>query len=144
MPATPRNRLGVLERAVMEHLWTCTPSQPDGQTGREIYDAIGVQRGISYTTLMTVLNRMVGKELLARLPDGRVWRYSATATREALTSQALHHTLGELASTERRNTLLRFLEKSTPEEVHDLRAALTHLESRRPAHHIDPTDHDSD
>lgn len=128
----------------MEHFWTCPPARPDGKTGREVYNAIGVQRGISYVTLMTVLDRMVGKELLTRLPDGRVWRYSTTATREALTSQALHHTLGELAGTERRSTLLQFLEESTPEEVNDLRGALADLEARRSAHHIDPTDRGSD
>lgn len=129
MPTNPRNRLGDLERVLMEHLWTWTSSHPVGQTGREIYDAIGVKRGIRYTTLMTVLDRMVGKDLVVRVPDGRVWRYSATATREALTSQTLHHTLGELAGADRRNALLHFLEASTPQEIQDLRAALTHLET---------------
>lgn len=139
MPTTPRNRLGDLERAVMEHLWTSRPSHPDGHAGREIHDAIGVKRGIRYTTLMTVLNRMVGKDLLTRRPDGRVWRYSATATREALTSQTLHHNLGDLAGTERRDALLRFLEASTSEEVQDLRAALADLQGRRGGATGDPT-----
>lgn len=128
----------------MEHLWTCTPARPDGETGRELYDAIGIQRGIGYTTLMTVLDRMVGKELLSRLPDGRVWRYSASATRESLTSQALHHTLGELAGTDLRTALLHFLEESTPEQVQDLRAALSDLETRHGEHRTHPADYESD
>lgn len=142
MPTNPRNRLGDLERAVMEHLWSCTPSHPDGQTGREIHDVIVVERGTGYTTLMTVLNQMVGKELLTRVRDGRVGRYTATATREALTSQTLHHTLGELAAAHRRSALLHFLESSTPGEVDDLRAALTDLETRQAGHEIHPADRD--
>lgn len=144
MPTNLRNHLGDLERAVMEHLWTCAPTHPDGQTGRQIHNAVRVQRGITYTTLMTVLNRMVGKGLLTRAADGRVWHYSAAATREALTSQTLHHTLEELAGTERSSALLRFIEESTPEEVQDMRAALTDLEFRRAAHQLHPTDQDID
>lgn len=140
MPTNPRNRLGDLERAVMEHLWSCTPSHPDGQTGREIHDVIGVKRGTGYTTLMTVLDRMVGKELLTRTRDGRVGRYTATATREALTSQTLHHTLGELAGAERRSALLHFLERSSLEEVDDLRAALADLETRQAGPQTHPAD----
>jgi predicted transcriptional regulator len=132
MPSTPRNRLGDLERAVMEHLWETAQSHPDGQTVREVHDSIGVERGLAYTTLMTVLDRMAKKELVHRERDGRAWRYTAASTREELTSETLHHTLGELARDTRRTALLHFLDESTPEEIDELRAALAELEARRP------------
>ena len=131
MPNSPRNRLGELERAVMEHLWSTADSHPDGLTVREVHDEIGVQRGLAYTTLMTVLDRMAKKELVHRERDGRAWRYTAASTRAELTSETLHHTLGELAGDTRRSALLHFLDESTPEEIDELKAALAELESRR-------------
>ena len=131
MPNSPRNRLGELERAVMEHLWSTADSHPDGLTVREVHDEIGVQRGLAYTTLMTVLDRMAKKELVHRERDGRAWRYTAASTRAELTSETLHHTLGELAGDKRHSALLHFLDESTPEEIDELKAALAELESRR-------------
>src|SRR6478609_5840063 len=90
MPTTPRNRLGDLERVVMEELWTTSDAHPEGRTVREVHDAIGVDRGLAYTTLMTVLDRMAKKGLVHRERDGRAWRYTAASTRAELTSEALH------------------------------------------------------
>lgn len=131
MPNTLRPRLGDLERAVMEHLWTEESLHPAGVTVREVHDAIGVERGLAYTTLMTVLDRLAKKELVKRERDGRAWRYTAAATRHELTSETLHHTLGDLAGTERRSALLHFLDESTPEEIDELKAALAELEARQ-------------
>ena len=125
-----RNILGDLERAVIEHLWA-TPHTGAGVTVREVHDAVGVDRGLAYTTLMTVLDRMTKKGLVSRQRDGRAWRYTAASSREALTSETMHHTLGELAGDERRGALLHFLGSSSPEEVDELRAALAELEVRR-------------
>ncbi|MEO7449301.1 MAG: BlaI/MecI/CopY family transcriptional regulator [Humibacillus sp.] len=129
---TPRNRLGDLERAVMEELWTSNASHPAGLTVREVHDRIGVARGLAYTTLMTVLDRMSKKQLVERERDGRAWRYRAASSRAELTSEALHHTLGELAGDTRRSALLHFLDESTPAEIDELKAALAELEQRRP------------
>lgn len=132
MPTNPRNRLGDLERAVMELLWTTDSGNPHGVTVREVHDQIGLERGLAYTTLMTVLDRMAKKGLVDRERDGRAWRYTAASSRDELTSETLHHTLGELAGDERRSALLHFLDESTPEEIDELRAALAELEQRRP------------
>ncbi|MDN5794838.1 MAG: BlaI/MecI/CopY family transcriptional regulator [Intrasporangium sp.] len=130
MPASPRNRLGDLERAVLEHLWAEGPSRPEGLTVRDVHDVVGVQRDLAYTTLMTVLDRMAKKGLVTRERDGRAWRYTAASTRDELTSETMHHALGELAGTERRSVLLHFLDESTPEELDELKAALAELEAR--------------
>jgi predicted transcriptional regulator len=130
MASNPRTRLGDLERAVMEHLWAATEARPEGLTVRDVHDAIGVERGLAYTTLMTVLDRMAKKKLVTRERDGRAWRYLPASSRDDLTSEALHHTLGELAGSERRSALLRFLDQSTPEELSELRGALADLELR--------------
>lgn len=115
----------------MECLWTAVPPDPDGLTGRDVHDVVGVERGVGYTTVATVLERLASKDLVSRVRDGRVWRYAATASREALTSQVLHRTLGELAGAERRSALVHFVGDSTPEEVAQLRSALAELEARK-------------
>lgn len=132
MPSTPRNRLGDLERAVMDVLWATSDAHPGGRTVREVHDVIGVERGLAYTTLMTVLDRMAKKGLVERERDGRAWRYTPSSTRAELTSETLHHTLGELAGDTRRSALLHFLGESTPEELDELKAALAELEARQP------------
>jgi predicted transcriptional regulator len=130
MSTTPRNRLGDLERAVLEHLWSEGPAHPEGLTVREVHDVVGVQRDLAYTTLMTVLDRMAKKGLVTRERDGRAWRYTAASSRDELTSETMRHALGELAGSERRSALLHFLDESTPEEIDELRAALAELEAR--------------
>lgn len=131
-----RNVLGDLERAVIEHLWAVN-GDGSGVTVREVHDAVGVDRGLAYTTLMTVLDRMSKKGLVSRERDGRAWRYTAASSREELTSETMHHTLGELAGDERRGALLHFLGSSSPEEVDELRAALAELENRQQPAHAD-------
>ena len=47
-------RLGDLERAVMDHLW----STPEPQTVRQVHEALSARRDLAYTTIMTVLQRL--------------------------------------------------------------------------------------
>ena len=58
-------RLGDLERAVMDHLW----STPEPQTVRQVHEALSAQRDLAYTTIMTVLQRLAKKK--PGLPDPR-------------------------------------------------------------------------
>lgn len=131
---SPRAALGDLEQAVMDHLWSAQEAGgPDwsGVSVREVHDVLGAQRDLAYTTLMTVLDRLAKKGLAERERDGRAWRYRAAASRDRLTAEALRTTLDPLAGEDRRAALLHFLDRSTPEELDDLRAALAELEQRR-------------
>jgi predicted transcriptional regulator len=68
--------LGALEALLMEALWgTEMPLRV-----QEVVDALGP--GHNYKTVMTVLNRLVEKELLGRELDGRAYRYHPRRTRE--------------------------------------------------------------
>lgn len=80
-------RLGVFERRVMDVLWE---HQGVELTGREVADAFPEY---AYTTLATVLDRLVGKELLNRRTEGRVIRYTATNTRAVHTAQLMREAL---------------------------------------------------
>jgi predicted transcriptional regulator len=55
-------------------------------------------RSLAYTTVQTMLNRMVTKKLLVRVKEGRSYRYAArvseTATKESLLRRLVHLAFG--------------------------------------------------
>ena len=130
MPSTSAPpRLGDLERALMEQLWDSAAQRPEGASVREVLEALPSDRGLAYTTVRTVLDRLSKKGLVTRERDGRAWRYTPAGTRESLTAEAMRATLDD--ASDRRATLLHFLDGATPEELEDLRAALSEVEQRR-------------
>ena len=69
--------LGKLEREVLEEVWR------RGEVSvREIHVSFG--ENTAYTTLMTTLDRLYKKHLLARRKDGRAFLYSPRVSREEL------------------------------------------------------------
>lgn len=113
----------------MEQLWTSAAQRPEGASVREVLEALPAERNLAYTTVMTVLDRLSKKGLVTRERDGRAWRYTPAGTRESLTAETMRASLGD--ASDRRATLLHFLDGATPEELDDLRAALSEVEQRR-------------
>lgn len=73
-------RLGDLERAVMDHLW----STPEPQTVRQVHEALSARRDLAYTTIMTVLQRLAKKNLVSQIRDDRAHRYAPVHGRDEL------------------------------------------------------------
>lgn len=71
----------------MDVLWDSVPGTSDGITVREVADALD-GRELAYTTVMTVLDRLAGKDMVQR-ERGRAWRYRAAASREAYIAQLM-------------------------------------------------------
>ena len=69
--------LGALEKDIMEVLWTHGESSV-----KEILDAISSYRDISYSTVITVTNRMAKKGLLKKRKVGKAYYYNPTYNRE--------------------------------------------------------------
>ena len=67
--------LGKLEREVLEQTW-----QRGAVTVRDIY--LAFEERIAYTTLMTTLDRLYKKQILARCKDGRAFLYAPAVSRE--------------------------------------------------------------
>jgi len=79
--------IGPLERRVMEILW----SDPEAEhSAREVADQLPEY---AYTTIGTVLDRLVGKELLNRRMDGRVVKYTTAETRAVHTALLMREVL---------------------------------------------------
>lgn len=98
-------QLGELEAAVMDRLWSWNrPTRV-----REVLDDLRAERDLAYTTVMTVMDNLHRKGLLARERDGRAYRYRPTASREEHTAALMEQTLA--AGGDRGAVLLRFVRR---------------------------------
>lgn len=107
----------------MDQLWRTAGTQ----SVREVHAALGRDRDLAYTTVMTVLDRLAKKGLVERERDGRAYRYAAARSREDLVAEVMHTALTDDPA-ERTAALVAFVERVTPEEAEAMRAALARLE----------------
>ncbi|GGC52489.1 BlaI/MecI/CopY family transcriptional regulator [Hoyosella rhizosphaerae] len=119
--------LGELERAVMDHLW----SAPEPQTVRQVHEALAQHRSLAYTTVMTVLQRLAKKNLVAQERRERAYRYTPVNAREELVADLMMDALKQAEkSGGRAAALVHFVERADATEVDALRDALAALERR--------------
>jgi predicted transcriptional regulator len=74
--------LGELEGAVMEVLWTRHEA-----TVREVVDELNYTRSLAYTTVLTIMSRLVEKGLLTQDKVGRAHLYRPAMSREAYVAE---------------------------------------------------------
>ena len=109
----------------MEVLWADT----SWRTVREVHEELADARGVAYTTVMTVLDRMARKGLVEQERAGRAYQYRPVASRESLTAELMRDALDELADADRRTALVAFVDEASEEERAALRDALDVLEA---------------
>jgi len=114
------NRLGDLERAIMDVLW----ESRDPLTVRQVSGRL-TERDLAHTTVMTVLDRLAKKGFARRERDGRAWRYRAAATREAYVTELMLNALDQTG--DRHAALARFARSVSDTEATALRRALEAL-----------------
>jgi predicted transcriptional regulator len=120
-------RLGELERAVMDHLW----SSAEPQTVRQVHEALSAHRDLAYTTIMTVLQRLAKKNLVVQHRDDRAHRYAPTHGRDELVAGLMVDALDQVEdSFSREAALVHFVERVGAGEAAALRRALAELESK--------------
>src|SRR5438874_2546782 len=88
MPRTARDIPPPLELACLRALWTLE----EGNV-RAVQEIVAQSRPLAYTTIMTVLDRLVRKGKLARRKVGRSFVYSASQSRDVLRRAALRELL---------------------------------------------------
>jgi|Tabmets5t2r1_1033131.scaffolds.fasta_scaffold00306_3 predicted transcriptional regulator len=118
------NRLGELERAVMEVLW----EREGPATARDVGRAL-VDRDLAYTTVMTVLDRLTRKGFVDRERAGRAWSYTPAASREAYITGLMLDALDDTG--DRDAALVRFARSVSSPEAEVLRGALAEADDRR-------------
>lgn len=121
----PNRNLGDLERLVMDALWELPPG--GSITVREVHSQLAAERDLAYTTVMTVMDRLARKGLVAQERAGRAYRYSARASRAELTAGLMHDTLEDFAEEDRGSALVAFVSDASPADIDALRRALADL-----------------
>jgi BlaI family transcriptional regulator, penicillinase repressor len=115
------NRLGELERAIMEVLWQAA----DPMTVRQVGDRL-TDRDLAHTTVMTVLDRLAKKGFVRRERTGRAWRYRPAESREAYVAELMLTALDQTG--DRQAALTRFARSVSGAEAQALRVALEALD----------------
>jgi len=88
-------------------------------TGRDVANELPVY---AYTTVATVLDRLVHKNLIRRRLDGRTIRFAATGTGATHAATLMREALG--STRDPGGALVRFAESISPSEADVLRRAL--------------------
>src|ERR1700761_3520941 len=116
-------RFGELEAVIMDRLWEW--ARP--VLVREVVDDLRDERGLAYTTVMTVMENLYRKGWLRRERDGRAWRYEPTGSRSGYTAALMSDALA--SSTDRRTALTHFVLQMSPHDAALLQEALDRAQS---------------
>jgi predicted transcriptional regulator len=84
MTMPPLARLGDLETAVLEHVWTRGPCDV-----KAVHRTLGSRRGITLNTVQSTMERLFRKGLLSREKVSHAYVYSPRHTREEVVSRVL-------------------------------------------------------
>jgi BlaI family penicillinase repressor len=96
------------EFELMEILW------PLGEASvKDVWRKVDSARGLAYTTVMTVLEKMHRKGILAQRKRGKAYLYSAILGREEALRGILEHVC-DVYFNSSREELVRFIEKHYP------------------------------
>ncbi len=111
MPKTGRDVPPPLELLCLKALWTL------GQGNvREVQRVVSESRPLAYTTIMTVLDRLVRKGKLARSKSGRAFVYAPQQSQDAIRRAALRVLVDEFFDGSE-ETLIRFMQTTEPSPV---------------------------
>ena len=117
-------RVGDLESEILDVLW----SARTWLSGREVLERLG-DESRAYTTVMTVLGRLVDKELVERVEEGKGHVYRAAGDADELTAQAIRSLLS--ATAHPRVALAHFVDDlDDPELMAELATAMKRARRR--------------
>jgi predicted transcriptional regulator len=66
------SRLGRLQLRILKILWECP-----GTTVADVYQALGTDNDLAYTTVATMLRKMEARQLISHRTEGRTFFYTA-------------------------------------------------------------------
>lgn len=96
--------LGALEERLMDVLWQAPP-----MSGRDVCGALRRKKP-AYTTVMTTLDRLYRKGLLARSRDGLAYVYRPAMTRDEYHRRIVAAAMGELVANSTEPALAAFVD----------------------------------
>ena len=102
------------ELEILNLLWAEGPL-----TVRQVMDRLNRRRPRAYTSVMSLLNVMTDKGILARKPEGRAFVYSAVLAREQTLGEMVADLLGRAFGGSAAALVTHVLEQANPDE-HEL------------------------
>ncbi len=118
--------LGPLEQEIMDVLWEVRKT-----TGRAVFARLAERREIAYTTVLTVMNNLLAKGLLKRVPVGRAHAYSPAMTREEFIDRECNKAVSQVLSRFGDLAVARFLDQAghmSPEVRREAQRLLSHTD----------------
>jgi predicted transcriptional regulator len=116
--------LGALEAEIMEYVWgTAAGPVP----AREVAERVGGGRGVSYITVVTVMNNLCRKGLLRRERHGRAYHYAPRLSRDRFLGRVSRQVLAgmiRLSPEVAVNSFVDVLTELSPEALGRLQRAL--------------------
>jgi predicted transcriptional regulator len=116
---------GDLEAVIMHRVW----NHGGPVTVRELFDELQQERVIAYTTVMTTMDNLHRKGWLARVKEGKAYRYTPTASREEYSARLMREALDDGGDTQA--VLSHFVAQMDGEESEVLRAVVRRLTDRK-------------
>ena len=121
--------IGPLEREILEILWVKKEA-----TAREICNALE-ERGNrkAYSTVRTIMSRLVEKNIVAQHPDdnSRIYTYTPLLTKRELEKKIVRHLLGELLHRFEQSTINYLAEELSDDEedIEKIKQKLTEMKN---------------
>lgn len=119
---------GQLQVQVMRVLWTA-----GNGTVEEVRKGLPSAGGAAYTTVQTVLNRLVDRGLASRVREGKRVRYQPVVTEEEHLCAVLDASIGRASPKARQTALARFLAQLDEDELSRLRHRIAELRRAKDA-----------
>lgn len=107
--------LGALEKSVMDILW-----ERGEATGREVFEGISREKTLAFTTVLTVMDRLLKKGLIKRAKRGGVFVYTASMTKDNFVKQISQEVLQgilDISASSAASSFVDLLYKTNPEEI---------------------------
>ena len=107
--------LGDIERLVMDILWSRAEV-----TGREVLEEIQKERPLAFTTILTVMDRLLKKGLIRRKKRGGVFVYAPSISRDEFVKQVSEeglHGILDISASSAASSFVDILYKTSPEEM---------------------------
>src|SRR3972149_8688189 len=128
--------LGDLERLVMDVLWN------RGEVaGREVLEDIVKERALAFTTILTVLDRLLKKGLIKRKKKGGIYVYAPSISRDDFVKQVSEEVLQgilDISASSAASSFVDILYRTSPDEMDRLSRQMEEMKNTPPKNIIIP------
>ncbi|MBI2086140.1 BlaI/MecI/CopY family transcriptional regulator [Candidatus Daviesbacteria bacterium] len=111
--------LGDLESEAMEIIW----SQKGAVSVKTVTEVLNKKRQVAYTTVMTIMARLVNKSVLVRHLSGPSYLYKPKVSKEQFVAKAVHGIFSSAVSSLGEEVLVHFIkeiQKISPKKRQEL------------------------